>query len=69
MSSSSDENRFEENPQEFIYELNKRLSHYSEKYSQQFSLKIPKGVVKTINSYRDTFFPYLKDSEYKSNLC
>lgn len=49
--------------------LNESLKQYQNKFSEQFHLKIPGGVVTKIDYYRDTYFSYLKDSVYKSNLC
>lgn len=58
-----------ENPGETIRHLNESFQLYSEKFSKQFHLKIPKDVVKRVSHYRDTYFAYLKDSVYKSNIC
>ncbi|MES0491631.1 MAG: cold shock domain-containing protein [Leptospirales bacterium] len=49
--------------------LNSDFQEYHDKFSQQFHLKIPKNTIKTVHYYRDTLFPYLKDSVYKSNIC
>jgi len=58
-----------ENPSEFIKNLNTSLDLFSSKFIKQFHLKIPKDVINTVRYYRDGFFPYLKDSVYKSNMC
>lgn len=42
---------------------------FNERYAAQIPLAIPKGTLKTIDYYRDTYFRYLKDSEFKSNVC
>lgn len=52
-----------------IKRLNEDFALYATRFSEQFHLKIPKGTIRTINEYRDHYFPYLKDSQYKSNLC
>ena len=49
--------------------LNESLQKYSEQFSEQFHLKIPKGAIKKVDFYRDHYFGYLKDSVYKSNIC
>ncbi|MBV6492128.1 MAG: hypothetical protein LDLANPLL_00119 [Turneriella sp.] len=56
-------------PQERAQELIREFVEFSEKYSAQIPLAIPKGTLKTIDYYRDTYFKYLKDSEFKSNIC
>ncbi|MDH4200863.1 MAG: cold shock domain-containing protein [Spirochaetia bacterium] len=54
---------------EVIDYLNKNFQIYSEKFSKQFHLKIPKNTLNTIQFYRETYFPYIKNSIYKSNIC
>ncbi|MDH5721011.1 MAG: cold shock domain-containing protein [Spirochaetia bacterium] len=49
--------------------MNSSFEVFSKKYLRQFHLKIPKDVINTVKYYRDEFFPYLKDSVYKSNMC
>lgn len=49
--------------------LIKEFVEFNEKFSAQIPLAIPKGTLKTIDYYRDTYFKYLKDSEFKSNIC
>ncbi|HRP68405.1 MAG TPA: hypothetical protein PLY93_02625 [Turneriella sp.] len=56
-------------PQKRAQELIREFVEFSEKYSAQIPLAIPKGTLKTIDHYRDTYFKYLKDSEFKSNIC
>jgi hypothetical protein len=57
------------NPQERAQNLIREFVEYNEKYAAQIPLAIPKGTLKTIDHYRDTYFQYLKDSEFKSNIC
>ena len=57
------------NHQELIHRLNQDLELFREKFSAQFHLKIPKGVVKKVDVYRLEFFDYLEESTYKSNIC
>jgi len=45
------------------------LDQYYSRFFPQFSLKLPRGKISKIDEYRDYYFPYLKDSVYKSNLC
>ncbi|MDH5718479.1 MAG: cold shock domain-containing protein [Spirochaetia bacterium] len=52
-----------------IQQINKALDIYSNNFSEQFHLKIPKDVIKRVHFYRDEYFHYLKDSVYKSNIC
>ena len=54
---------------DIINRVNDALQIYSDKFSNQFHLKIPKNTINKINLYRDNYFPFLKDSVYKSNLC
>lgn len=56
-------------PQARAQNLIKEFVEFSEKFSAQIPLAIPKGTLKTIDYYRDTYFKYLKDSEFKSNIC
>ena len=51
----------------FIQQLKNDISIFNEQYINQFLLDIPKGVINKIDYYRDTFFPYLVHSDYKSN--
>lgn len=51
--------------QEFIREF----EEFNQRYAAQFSLKIPKGTLRTVDFYRDAYFAYLKDSQFKSNIC
>lgn len=57
------------NPHERAQNLIREFVEYNEKYGSQIPLAIPKGTLKTIDHYRDTYFQYLKDSEFKSNIC
>lgn len=57
------------NPHERAQNLVREFVEYNEKYGSQIPLAIPKGTLKTIDHYRDTYFQYLKDSEFKSNIC
>lgn len=59
----------EPTPQARAQNLIRDFVEFSEKYSSQIPLAIPKGTLKTIDYYRDTYFKYLKDSEFKSNIC
>lgn len=59
----------EPTPQAQAQSLIRDFVEFSEKYSSQIPLAIPKGTLKTIDYYRDTYFKYLKDSEFKSNIC
>ena len=54
---------------EILNRLNSAFQEYHDSFSEQFHLKIPKNTIKTVHYYRDTLFPYLKDSVYKSNIC
>ncbi len=56
-------------PQARAQSLIKEFVEFTEKFSAQIPLAIPKGTLKTIDYYRDTYFKYLKDSEFKSNIC
>ncbi|MFZ5628423.1 MAG: hypothetical protein ACOY5B_04795 [Spirochaetota bacterium] len=56
-------------PHQRAQELIREFVEFNEKYAAQIPLAIPKGTLKTIDHYRDTYFRYLKDSEYKSNIC
>lgn len=56
-------------PQQRAQELIREFVEFNEKYAAQIPLAIPKGTLKTIDYYRDTYFRYLKDSEFKSNIC
>ncbi|MCX7633673.1 MAG: hypothetical protein N2Z22_10115 [Turneriella sp.] len=56
-------------PQERAQQLIREFIEFNEKYAAQIPLAIPKGTLRTIDSYRDTYFRYLKDSEFKSNIC
>ncbi len=58
-----------ESPYQRAQELIREFVEFNEKYAAQIPLSIPKGTLKTIDYYRDTYFSYLKDSEYKSNIC
>lgn len=58
-----------QSPQQRAQELIREFVEFNEKYAAQIPLAIPKGTLKTIDHYRDTYFRYLKDSEYKSNIC
>ena len=57
------------NPHDRAQNLIREFVEYNEKYGSQIPLAIPKGTLKTIDHYRDTYFQYLKDSEFKSNIC
>lgn len=57
------------NAHERAQNLIREFVEYNEKYGSQIPLAIPKGTLKTIDHYRDTYFQYLKDSEFKSNIC
>jgi hypothetical protein len=56
-------------PQYRAQNLIREFVEFSEKFGAQIPLAIPKGTLKTIDYYRDTYFKYLKDSEFKSNIC
>jgi hypothetical protein len=56
-------------PQQRAQDIIREFVEFSEKYSAQIPLAIPKGTLHTIDHYRDTYFGYLKDSEFKSNIC
>lgn len=56
-------------PHQRAQELIREFIAFNEKYAAQIPLAIPKGTLKTIDYYRDTYFRYLKDSEFKSNIC
>lgn len=56
-------------PQQKAQHLIRDFVEFTEKFSAQIPLAIPKGTLKTIDYYRDTYFKYLKDSEFKSNIC
>ncbi len=56
-------------PQYRAQHLIREFVEFSEKFGAQIPLAIPKGTLKTIDYYRDTYFKYLKDSEFKSNIC
>jgi len=56
-------------PQARAQNLIKEFVEFTDKFSAQIPLAIPKGTLKTIDYYRDTYFKYLKDSEFKSNIC
>lgn len=58
-----------DNPHQRAQELIREFVEFNEKYAAQIPLAIPKGTLKTIDHYRDTYFRYLKDSEFKSNIC
>ena len=58
-----------QSPQARAQSLIKEFVEFTEKFSAQIPLAIPKGTLKTIDYYRDTYFKYLKDSEFKSNIC
>ncbi len=58
-----------DNPHQRAQELIREFVEFNERYAAQIPLAIPKGTLKTIDHYRDTYFRYLKDSEYKSNIC
>lgn len=58
-----------ETPHSRAQNLIKEFVEFSEKFGAQIPLAIPKGTLKTIDHYRDTYFKYLKDSEFKSNIC
>ena len=58
-----------EDPVELKRELSGRLDDFVKKYGEQFHISIPSGILPKINDYRNTYFSYLKDSEYKSNMC
>lgn len=58
-----------ESPHQRGQNLIREFVEFTEKYSAQIPLAIPKGTLKTIDHYRDTYFRYLKDSEFKSNIC
>lgn len=56
-------------PQQRAQEIIREFVEFTDKYSSQIPLAIPKGTLKTIDFYRDAYFRYLKDSEFKSNIC
>lgn len=58
-----------DSPEKLADEITQLLGAFQEKFSEQFSVRIPRGVIQKVDFYRDTYFPYLKDSEYKSNVC
>ena len=58
-----------ENPHGLITDLNRNLTAFNQNLIHQFNLKIPKGAIRKVDYYRDEYFPYLKDSVYKSNMC
>ena len=58
-----------DSPHQRAQELIREFVEFNEKYAAQIPLAIPKGTLKTIDHYRDTYFRYLKDSEFKSNIC
>lgn len=58
-----------ETPHDRAKHLIREFVEFSEKFGAQIPLAIPKGTLKTIDHYRDTYFKYLKDSEFKSNIC
>ncbi|MDH4262682.1 MAG: cold shock domain-containing protein [Spirochaetia bacterium] len=58
-----------ENPSDIIDDLNKKFQIYTTKFSKQFHLQIPKNTLNTVQFYRDSYFPFLKNSIYKSNIC
>lgn len=49
--------------------LDNGLELFSRRYLAQSHLKIPRGLLPKVSSYRDNYFSYLKDSVYKSNIC
>ena len=57
------------NSVELIRRLNQDISLFKDKFTPQFHLKIPAGVVRKIDTYRVEYFSYLEESSYKSNLC
>lgn len=56
-------------PGQIVADITRDLAVFNDSYREQFHVRIPKGVLRRIDDYRDEFFPYLKDSVYKSNLC
>ncbi len=54
---------------ELIDKLNQDLFLFKNKFTPQFHLKIPAGVVRKIDTYRVEYFSYIEDSSYKSNIC
>ena len=54
---------------EIIQDLNNKFQIFTDKFSNQFHLQIPKNTLNTIQFYRNSYFPYLKNSIYKSNIC
>ncbi len=54
---------------EMSRELSEGLRHFTTAYVEQFSVRIPTGILPIIDDIRDTYVPYLNDSEYKSNIC
>lgn len=57
------------NASQLIDELNRQFQTYNNRFGEQFHLQIPKNTIRTVHYYRDTYFSYLKDSIYKSNIC
>jgi len=58
-----------ESASDIINDLNRKFQIFAGKFSKQFHLQIPKNTLNTVQFYRDTYFPYLKNSVYKSNIC
>lgn len=56
-------------PHQRAQQLIREFVEFSDKFGAQIPLAIPKGTLKTIDYYRDNYFKYLKDSEFKSNIC
>ncbi len=54
---------------ELSQNISKEIALFNEKYLQQFSLKIPPGVIHRVDEYKKEYFGYLKESVYKSNIC
>jgi len=54
---------------EIIDQLNQSLQLYSDRFSDQFHLQIPRNTITKVQHFRDSYFGYLKNSVYKSNIC
>ncbi len=55
-------------PAEVTRLISELMRVYSDHFSEQFSVKIPKGIVKPVDFFRTEYFSFLKNSEYKSNI-
>lgn len=55
--------------QELSQNLSLGIKIFCESYVDQFSLRFPPGFLPTVDALREMYFPYLKNSVFKSNLC